>query len=633
MPLIPDPEVIEESLAALPLTKFQAGEVVLLAGSRSEQLLFLKKGTVAVVKDGIEIARVTESGAVFGELSVLLNQPHSADVRAVEASQFHVASADILARDPLVLFYVAAILARRLNATNRVFVELKTQLKASQRGGILEKTIEKMEGLLGGVLRLPVQSFEPGGALANRADAFLAAHPNAEHQLRRIFALKLANVREGEEPTRRRAPRSEFTDEEWRLVKKLADHPNRLLVTATPKGGETYAEVAHEMIFRRWRKLRDWITAEREFLAWKTGLEAARRGWQDTPDSAKSDALLTGASLTVAQGWRAKRGEVLPAIDREYIDQSTKRESKVKARARHMRALVYLILLGIIAGAVGWISQSYLRRQWFWYTQVRPYVLSLAAERALKPGDTFRECASVDDCPEMVVVPAGDFIMGSPTNEEGRTNSESPQHKVTIARPFAVSKFEVTFDEWDACATYGDCDRQILDNGFGRGRKPVINVSWYEAQRYVAWLSKMTGKPYRLLSEAEWEYAARGGTKTSYSWGDEIGKGKANCLGCGSEWDGKQTAPVGSFAANAFGLHDMHGNGSEWVEDCYHANYDGAPPNGHAWTAGGDCSSRILRGGGWDNSPVNLRSASRGSGTTFIQSNSLGFRVARTLTP
>ena len=478
MPLIPDPDVIEESLAALPLTKFQAGEVVLLAGSRSEQLLFLKKGTVAVVKDGIEIARVTQSGAVFGELSVLLNQPHTADVRAVEASQFHVASADILARDPLVLFYVAAILARRLNATNRVFVELKTQLKASQRGGVVEKTIEKMEGLLGGMLHLPVQSFEPGGALANRADAFLAAHPNAEHQLRRIFALKLANVREGAEPTRRRAPRSEFTDEEWRLVKKLADHPNRLLVTATPKGGETYAEVAHEMIFRRWHKLRDWIAAEH-------------------------------------QSWRAKRGEVLPAIDREFIDQSTKRESKVKARARHMRALVYLILLGIIAGTVGWISQSYLRRQWFWYTQVRPYVLSLAAERALKPGGTFRECANVNDCPEMVVVPAGDFMMGSPTNEEGRTDSESPQHKVTIAAPFAVSKFEVTFDEWDACATYGDCDPRIRDNGFGRGRKPVINVSWYDAQRYAAWLSKMTGKPYRLLSEVEWEYAARAGTKTS----------------------------------------------------------------------------------------------------------------------
>ena len=204
----------------------------------------------------------------------------------------------------------------------------------------------------------------------------------------------------------------------------------------------------------------------------------------------------------------------------------------------------------------------------------------------------------------MVVVPAGEFMMGLPTNEEGRTNTENPQHKVTIAAPFAVSEFEVTFDEWDTCATYGDCDPQILDNDFGRGRQPVINVSWYDAKRYAAWLSKMTGKSYRLLSEAEWEYAARAGTKMSYSWGDEIGKRKANCLGCGSEWDGERTAPVGSFAANAFGLHDMHGNVSEWVEDCYHANYDGAPADGLAWTAGGDCSSRMFRGGGWNDSPV-----------------------------
>jgi formylglycine-generating enzyme required for sulfatase activity len=485
-----------------------------------------------------------------------------------------------------------------------------------------------MERLLGGVLRLPAQAFEPGSALINRADAFLAAHPNAEHQLRRIFVLKLANLREGEEPTRRRATRSDFTDEEWRLVKKLADHPNRLLVTATPQGGETYAEVAHEMIFRRWRKLRDWITAEREFLAWKTGLEAACRGWKNTPDSAKSGALLMGASLKQAQSWRAKRGEDLPALDREFIDQSTKRESKVKARARLTRALVYLALLGIIAGIVGWISQSYLRRQWYWYTQVRPHVLSPGVEQAMKPGDKFRECA--EGCPEMVVVPAGELMMGLSTKEEDRTSSENPQHKVTIAAPFAVSEFEVTFDEWDTCVTYGDCDPQILDD-FGRGRKPVINVSWSDAQRYAAWLSKMTGKSYRLLSAAEWEHAARAGTRTSYSWGDEIGKGKANCVGCGSEWDGKRTAPVGSFAANAFGLHDMHGNVSEWVEDCYHPNYAGAPADGRAWTTGGDCSSRILRGGGWNDGPVNVRSASRGSARIFLRSNSLGLRVARTL--
>jgi len=478
-----------------------------------------------------------------------------------------------------------------------------------------------------GVLRLPAQSFELGGVLVNRADAFLAAHPKAGDQLRRIFTLNLATVREGEEPTRRRAPRSEFSDEEWRLVSELADHPNRLLVTATPEDGETYAEVAHETIFRRWGKLREWIAAERELLAWKTALEPARRAWQATPDGAKNDALLMGASLTQAQSWRAKRGQDLPAVDREFIDQSIKRESKVRARARLMRASVYVLLVGIIAGLVGWINQSYLKEQWKWYAivrpymdkQVRPYVLSPDAERALKPGNSFRECAK--DCPEMIVVPAGEFMMGSPANEEGRYPNEDLQHRATIAGPFAVSKFEVTFDEWDACVAYGDCEPRVSDSSFGRGQKPVINVTWDDAQRYAAWLSKMTGRPYRLLSEAEWEYAARAGTHTAYSWGDKIGKGNANCSGCGSQWDGRETAPVGSFRPNALGLHDMHGNVWEWVEDCYYG----------AWTAGANCSNRVVRGGSWADIPQGLRSANRGRLATDIRNSGLGFRVGRTL--
>ena len=277
-----------------------------------------------------------------------------------------------------------------------------------------------------GVLRLPAQSFELGDVLVDRADTFLAAHPNAEDQLRRIFTLKLATVREGEEPTRRRAFRSEFTDEEWRLVTELADHPNRLLVTATPEGSETYAEVAHEAIFRRWGKLRDWIAAEREFLAWKTGLEAARRAWQGTSDSSKDDALLMGVALAQAQSWLGKRREDLPVVDRNFIDQSTKRESKVRARVRRAQALIYVLLVGIILGLIGLINQTYIEEQvnWYWtmrpymVAQVRPYVLSPDAERALKPGQAFRECAK--DCPEMVVVPAGEFMMGSPPTEKRR---------------------------------------------------------------------------------------------------------------------------------------------------------------------------------------------------------------------
>src|SRR5262249_14089410 len=183
---------------------------------------------------------------------------------------------------------------------------------------------------------------------------------------------KLATVREGEDPTRRRAARSEFTDEEWRLVSELADHPNRLLVTATPDKGETYAEVAHEAIFRRWDKLRNWIAAEREFLAWKTGLEAVRRVWQDTPDSTKNEALLMGAALTQAQSWFAKRKDDLSVIDQIFIDHSSHREKRARSHARRVQALVYVLLTGSIAGLIGWINQSYLRERLSRYTKVRP---------------------------------------------------------------------------------------------------------------------------------------------------------------------------------------------------------------------------------------------------------------------
>jgi formylglycine-generating enzyme required for sulfatase activity len=490
-----------------------------------------------------------------------------------------------------------------------------------------------------GVLRLPAQSFELGGSLVDRADAFLASHPKSQDQLRRIFTLKLATVREGEEPTRRRAPRSEFTDEEWRLVSELADHPNRLLVTATPEGGETYAEVTHEAVFRRWDKLRNWIAAEREFLAWRSGLEAARRTWQTALGSSKTeDALLMGAALTQAQSWLSKRRKDLPLIDRDFIDQSSRRERTERSRARRVQALIYVLLIGSIAGLIGWINQSYLRKRLTWYTtvrpymleQVRPYVLTAAADQMLKSGDSFRECAK--DCPEMVVVPAGEFMMGSAADERDHYGNEDPLHRVMISRPLAVSKFEVTFEQWDACVANGGCTH-VPDSNMGRGTKPVINVSWDDVQQYVVWISTMTGRPYRLLSEAEWEYAARAGTTTAFSWGDEIGENNANCNGCGSEWDSRRTAPVGSFAPNQFGLYDMHGNVWEWVEDCLHTNYEGAPKDGSAWIAQGDCNHRVVRGGSWAGYPVGLRSALRFWYSSDDHGNDLGFRVARTLAP
>ena len=248
------------------------------------------------------------------------------------------------------------------------------------------------------------------------------------------------------------------------------------------------------------------------------------------------------------------------------------------------------------------------------------------------PGDTFRDCP---ECPELVVVPAGSFMMGSPEGEEDRFNDEGPLHEVRIDYPLAVGAYAVTFDEWDACVSDGGCGGyRPDDNGWSRGARPVISVSWEDAQRYVKWLSWKTGKGYRLLSESEWEYVARAGTRTRYWWGDGIGRNRANCDGCGSRWDDEQTAPVGSFSPNAFGLYDVHGNVWEWVEDCWNGSYDGAPTDGSAWVSEDcDCDQRVLRGGSWFDGPGYLRSAYRNWNTTGFRYFIIGFRVARTLTP
>jgi formylglycine-generating enzyme required for sulfatase activity len=245
-----------------------------------------------------------------------------------------------------------------------------------------------------------------------------------------------------------------------------------------------------------------------------------------------------------------------------------------------------------------------------------------------RPGLEFKDCPN--GCPVLIVVPAGKFIMGSPEGEPDRNVTEGPLHEVTIAK-FAVSKFEVTFDNWDACVSAAACPQ--VPDGWGRGTLPVINVSWRDAKQYLGWLSQLTGKEYRLLTEAEWEYAARAGTNTPYSWGENPAAGDANCDGCGSRWDLQQTAPVGSFGPNVFGLHDMHGNVWEWVEDSWHDKYDRAPGDGSAWFQGGDPDYRVIRGGSWRNERELVRAAVRFKRNINVRFDTLGFRVARSMEP
>ena len=226
--------------------------------------------------------------------------------------------------------------------------------------------------------------------------------------------------------------------------------------------------------------------------------------------------------------------------------------------------------------------------------------------------------------PKMVRIPPGKFLMGS-----NDSSDEQPVHEVSIAYAFEIGQYEVTFDEYDAFAE--DIQRKLPHQDRGRGRRPMVDVSFDDAQAYVIWLSEKTGKKYRLPTEAEWEYAARAGTQTRYWWGDDIGHNNANCYGCGSEWDGKQTALVGSFKANAFGLYDTAGNVWEWTQDCWHDSYQNAPQDGSVWLEkdGGNCTRRVVRGGSWDDNPRNLRSALRDGFDADGADDDLGFRVSR----
>lgn len=291
-----------------------------------------------------------------------------------------------------------------------------------------------------------------------------------------------------------------------------------------------------------------------------------------------------------------------------------------------------------------------------------------AADALRNPGDTFRDGPGL---PELVVVPAGEYYMGSMAgatafrarshrlmNElissinvlaaglgmdgldeeldeettDGGNDDDMWFHDVSIGYPLAVGVYTVTFDEWAACVSDGGCGGYRPNGeGWPTHRRPVINVSWADAQMYVEWLSSKTEERYRLLSESEWEYMARAGETDNfwpYWWGADIGRNRACCDGCGSRWDRRQTAPVGSFSANAFGLHDVHGNVQEWVEDCWQLNE--VTGDGSAWISP-DCSERVTRGGSWADAPDRLEFANRQHWAADARLNQIGFRVARTL--
>ena len=427
---------------------------------------------------------------------------------------------------------------------------------------------------------------------------------------------------------RRVAQLGEFPASSLGVVQRLVKA--RLLVLDRRSGSDV-VEVAHESLLRQWPTLTDWLRADANELKMIDGVERAagewvRNGRQSHWLDHRGERLIAAQRAVTREDFRKRLGEDgIAYLEACRSHEAAEYRERLKARARDRQRKLAQVLAGtlavvLVAGLVTWGFERPLRDALYRWQHVR--ALTADAERALAPLQTFTECT---DCPEMVVVKGGKFKMGSPDVDHHK--DEYPPHDVSVA-PFAVSRFELTFAEWDACAAHGGC-RGDVSAGWGRDQQPVINVTWQDAKRYVEWLSSVTGEPYRLLSEAEWEYAAGAGKSTLYFFGnDDAMLDQYSWYGVNAQ---NQAHAVGTTKkANQFRLSDMYGNVAEWVEDCYHDGYRGAPSDGLPWTTG-DCAHRVVRGGYWLSRAAALRSTSRDWAHFDQGADSTGLRIARSL--
>ena len=251
-----------------------------------------------------------------------------------------------------------------------------------------------------------------------------------------------------------------------------------------------------------------------------------------------------------------------------------------------------------------------------------PVTAPTTAAAAPRAGADIKDCPA---CPVLVALPAGSFTMGNNASDP----SEKPAHQVAIGAPFAIGKFEVTVQQWNACVDARACPKVAQPANTG-ANAPMRDLSWDDAQQYVKWLGAATGKPYRLPTEAEWEFAARGGSATPYWWGEQMVAGKANCKDCGPPWSADRPANVGSFGANRYGLHDTSGSVWEWVSDCWHNNYKDAPADGRSWDQP-NCRVRVIRGGSWREGTAYMVASTRFKYDASVRQSQNGFRVARSL--
>jgi formylglycine-generating enzyme required for sulfatase activity len=393
------------------------------------------------------------------------------------------------------------------------------------------------------------------------------------------------------------------------------------------------------------RPLAELAQALRRDLEWirehtRLGELAARWETRGRPQSL----LLRGEDVGAAQAWADQRKSNAPSITdatRAFIAASKEADAafRLKAGATEQRVVRFRRLVAIVTvtsvGVLIVVLAAWWRQDWLntrFYVLKNVNVLTVAQEKALKPGDPIRECK---DCPRMIVVPRGSFMMGSPPTEKGHEPDEAPMHIVKLANDFAVSVFEITFQEWDICVKLSGCKHRANDRGWGRGQRPVIDVNWFDVQEYAAWISQLTGKPYHLLSEAEWEYIARAQNALKvdndrYSFGNEVSLLEQYAW-FDANAEGK-TQDVGTKLPNKFGLYDTSGNVSEWVQDCYLGDYSKAPEDGSPRTVA-ECNIRVVRGGSWTDDSLFLRSASRIAVAASSAKDFYGFRIARTLAP
>jgi formylglycine-generating enzyme required for sulfatase activity len=533
--------------------------------------------------------------------------------------------------------------------------QLLTDLNAADALPLLAFTLERLQSQYGADGKLTLTDYRDklgglSGAIQSAVNAVLGAQPrkNELALARRLFVPSLVQV--DQDGVKRRVARRQDLPAE---VQTLADRfvAQRLLVTDAAN-----IEVAHEAILRQWPALSGWITEERGALVVIDSVRAAAREWRDHAERRGNQ---RGESWLAHRGDRLKdaekiaaRADFASAIDdnmRAYLAACRKEEQRAVGSRLRMQVLAGVSALAVLGVGYAYTQRATLEPMVLGWWNYQRFAHSREALMAFAPGEDFRDCReSSTDCPVMVVIPEGTFLMGDApeptTDEQGRVMAGPDQRRRISIRRFAVSAHEVTFAYWEACVAGGGCRgaAEPSDSGWGRETRPVINVSWDDAQDYARWLSRMTGHDYRLLTEAEWEYAARGVTsaddpRNGESWSFGNDQSQLGDFAWFTSNSDAQTHPVGMKRANPFGLYDMHGNVWEWVQDC-RAEYKPSMLDGSAAefdaAASGDarsCSLRVFRGGSWNTDPRYLRSANRDWYDPGFRINVIGFRVARTL--